>query len=374
MLVTSFFYIIMQESELHLLLKSVIIAKNGYYRWKMGLSKMNKKIWKRVLAATALMTAVLCTGNQKEAKETCFWTENVYAEETDVINFDETESVEEAETLSPEEVVWPDIEENILDGKDMVNILLIGQDKREGENRQRSDTMILATLNLDEKKISITSFMRDLYVQIPGYSDNRINAAYAFGGMELLDEVMETNFGIQIDGNVEVDFSGFEAIIDMLGGVEIELSQAEADYICGRAQNVLYPQQYREDWLYLTEGVNTLTGEQALIHARNRSIGNSDYERTKRQRDVLTACFEKVKDASVWTLLSLVDDAFDMMTTDITHGEMLGYAMNILNLGFDNLESYRIPQDGAYRSAVISQMQVLVPDLEMCRNYLAEIL
>lgn len=351
--------------------------------------KKNRKIYKRLFVAAAVMSLVWGVGKDEECclQTNDFMTAIVYAQEDTeeyvapeketfevAENIEELEADESIEKISPEEILWPDMEGDILDGKEVVNILLIGQDRREGESRQRSDTMILATLNLEENKISLTSFMRDLYVQIPGYSDNRMNAAYVFGGMELLDEVIETNFGIHVDGNVEVDFSGFETIIDLLDGIDLELTQAEADYICGRAQNVLYPQAYREDWQYLTEGVNTLTGEQALVHARNRSIGNSDYERTQRQRDVLMACFEKAKDAGTWKLLSLVDDAFDMITTDITHGEMLGYAWNVLEMGLDNIESYRIPQDGAYRSAVIRQMQVLVPDLEMCRSYLAEIL
>lgn len=277
-----------------------------------------------------------------------------------------------ANEMNPEDILWPEIEDDILEGKDVVNILLIGQDTRDPNSRQRSDTMILATINKEKNKISITSFMRDLYVQIPGYGDNRINAAYPMGGMELLDNVIETNFGVKIDGNIEVDFSGFQEIIDMLGGVEIELSQAEADYICGRNRSALYTQPYREDWQYLTEGVNLLTGEQALVHARNRSIGNNDYERTERQREVLLACFNKVKEADVITLLKLVDDAFDMIETDLTYGEMLGYAKNLLEMGFDSLESYRIPQDGAFRDATISGMMVLVPDLSMCRSYLAE--
>lgn len=340
-----------------------------------------KRRIKHGFAAIAMSFAVVICGNMAQnsllMQTTVYAQENVLPEEE---TFETAENIEELEAdpnvekLSPEEILWPDMEEDILDGKDVVNILLIGQDRREGEVRQRSDTIILATINLEEEKISLTSFMRDLYVQIPGYSDNRINAAYAFGGMELLDEVLETNFGIQVDGNVEVDFNGFQTIVDLLGGVDIELSQAEADYLCGRNQNVLYPQEYREDWQYLTEGVNTLNGEQALLHARNRSIGNSDYERTERQREVLVACFEKVKDTGTMKLLSMVDDVFDMITTDITHGEMLGYAWNLLDIGIDSLETYRIPQDGAYQSAVIRQMQVLVPDLEKCRRYLAEIL
>ncbi len=87
--------------------------------------------------------------------------------------------------------------------------MLIGQDKREGQSRQRSDSMILATLDKDQKTISLTSFMRDLYVAIPGYSSTRINAAYAYGGMDLLDETLTQNFGVEIDGNVEVDFEVF---------------------------------------------------------------------------------------------------------------------------------------------------------------------
>lgn len=261
----------------------------------------------------------------------------------------------------------------LVEDEDIINILLIGQDKREGEDRQRSDTMILATLNKRDKCISLTSFMRDLYVQIPGYQDNRINAAYAFGGMELLDETIETNFGIPIDGNVEVDFEVFQTLVDKVGGIDLELTQEEADYICGRDQSVLYPQPFNSEW-DLQAGVNHLNGEQALIHARNRSIGNSDYRRTERQRDVIIAAFNKLKDAGVVTLGSLIKDALPMVTTDISLNEMLGYAIDVLGIGAEDLESYRVPVDGAYSSAKIRGMQVLVPDLEKNREYLQEIL
>lgn len=255
------------------------------------------------------------------------------------------------------------VENDILEEKNSINILLIGQDKREGEERQRSDTMILATLDKETKTLKLTSFMRDLYVQIPGYADNRMNAAYQLGGMELLDQVLETNFGIQVDGNIEVDFSAFQTMIDLLGGIEVELSQEEADYMM----------HYYPEW-NLTAGVNLLTGEQALFHARNRSIGNSDYERTERQRDVVIAAFEKIREANLSTILPLADEAFSMIQTDLTHAEVLGYAMKVLAMDIETVESYRIPQDGAYTSSVIREMQVLVPDLEMCREYLQKIL
>lgn len=253
------------------------------------------------------------------------------------------------------------------------SILLIGQDKREGQSRQRSDSMILATLDKDQKTISLTSFMRDLYVAIPGYSSTRINAAYAYGGMDLLDETLTQNFGVEIDGNVEVDFEVFQVLVDKVGGIDLELTQAEADYICGRDQSVLYPQPLRTDW-DLQEGMNHLDGEQALIHARNRSIGNSDYRRTERQQEVLMAAFEKVKDLSAFSIAGLVKDVLPLVTTDLSFTEIIGYAMDVMSIGTGDIATYRIPEDGAYTPQTISGMQVLVPDLEQNRKYLQQVL
>lgn len=291
--------------------------------------------------------------------------------------FDEEEDIEIVE-MNPEDVQWPSVAADgsevthVLSDQNVANILLIGQDRRNGQGRQRSDTMILITINKNDKTIKMTSFLRDMYVQIPGYSDNRMNAAYQFGGMPLLDSVMETNFGIRVDGNVEVDFEGFRKCVDLLGGINVELTQDEADYICGRKRDVLYPQERRTDWDYLTEGMNHLNGEQALIHARNRSIGRSDFARTERQRNVLQAMFDKTKNADISTLLKMLDECLNVMTTDMTDGEITGYVMDVLTFGITTTESYRIPIDNSYTNAVIRGMQVLVPDLEENRAYLKE--
>lgn len=260
-----------------------------------------------------------------------------------------------------------------VDTSNIKSILLIGQDKQGDQTRQRSDSMILATLDKDQGTISLTSFMRDLYVAIPGYSSTRINAAYAYGGMELLDETLEENFGVQIDGNVEVDFEVFKVLVDKVGGIDLELTQAEADYICGRDQSVLYPQPLRTDW-DLQEGVNHLDGEQALIHARNRSIGNSDYRRTERQQDVLKAAFAKIKDLNVLEIGGLIKDVLPLVTTDLSLWDMTGYAMDVMSIGTDEIQSYRIPEDGSYTPRTIDGMQVLVPNLEQNREYLQQIL
>ncbi len=290
--------------------------------------------------------------------------------ETDEDKADES-SDSDLQKILPEDVIWPDLTKDIMKDRDVVNIMLIGQDRREGQGRQRSDSMMMVTINKKKSAIQVTSFMRDLYVQIPGYSDNRMNAAYQFGGMDLLDQVVEKNFGVHIDGNIEVDFEGFQSCIDLLGGIDLELSQREADYVIGNSQTVLDPQAKDEDW-DLKEGMNHLNGEQALIHARNRSVGNSDYERTNRQREVLTAAFEKAKKSDLNTILKLIDKGFPLLTTDLSHGDLMGYAMTVFTMGAGNVESYRIPQDGSFRPAVIRKMDVLVPDLTQCRSYLQE--
>lgn len=283
------------------------------------------------------------------------------------------ESDENADdTLSPEDVIWNGADTSVMQDKDIVNLLLIGQDRREGQDRQRADSMIMVTLNKKTKQISMTSFMRDLYVQIPGYSDNRINATYAFGGMDLLDSTLNTNFGVELAGNVEVDFGEFQTLIDSIGGIDLELTQDEADYICGRKRDVTYPQQLHTDW-NLHEGVNHLTGEQALIHARNRSLGN-DYARTDRQRAVLMAIINKVKQMDAVSIVNFINQVLPLLTTDMTSGEILGYAMEALQMNFDSEHSYRIPAEGTYTGAVIRGMQVLVPDLAANQTYLMDVL
>ena len=113
----------------------------------------------------------------------------------------------------------------------LINIMLIGQDRRPGEARTRSDSMILCTFNKKTGQMTMTSFLRDLYVQIPGYQDNRLNVAYAAGGMPLLNETLKHNFGIHVDGNIEVDFTQFAQLVDLMGGVSMELRQDEANSI-----------------------------------------------------------------------------------------------------------------------------------------------
>lgn len=268
-------------------------------------------------------------------------------------------------SIQENDVNWGEMVGAMLGDSDhIVNILLIGQDRREEEGRARSDSMILVTVNKSTKKIVLTSFLRDLYVQIPGYSSNRLNASYAWGGMELLNETLEQNFGIHVDGNVEVDFNQFARIIDLLGGVEIELRKDEAELINS------------EEHCSLTAGRQRLTGNQALAYSRIRKLdADGDFSRSQRQRNVINAMLAEVRDAGFLTLIGVVRDVLPMVTTDMTNSEILGYATSMFPLlSGAEVTSQRIPADGAYKNASVNGMSVLVADMDANRKILQETL
>lgn len=264
------------------------------------------------------------------------------------------------DTISPEDITWGDVDVNVMQDKDVSNILLIGQDAR-GEERARSDTMIICSINKKTNKITLTSIMRDLYVPIPGYSDNRINAAYQFGGMPLLDQVIEESLGIHIDGNVEVNFEGFIGAFTQIGNLDIDLYQAEADYL-----------NKNNGW-NLVEGVNSLTPEQALAYSRIRYVGHSDWERTDRQRRVLMAAFDKLQGSDLFTMLDMADKIFPYLTTDMDNMQILGYVYTVVTAGMSLGDNYRIPVEGTYTCETLrAGMEVLVPDLNANSRYLQE--
>ena len=271
----------------------------------------------------------------------------------------------------PNNIDWNEIEK-IVGDENVINILLIGQDRRKGEGRARSDAMILCTINRSAKTITMSSFMRDMYVQIPGKSDNRINASYAMGGMELLDATILKNFGVTIDGNVEVDFSGFQHVIDLVGGVDIELTESEAKYLNRRGNWDV--EDNAGEW-NLKAGVNRLNGSQALAFSRIRKVGNGDFGRTNRQRTVLNALIEKARDMSLTEINSLLREVLPLMTTDMTDKEILGYVMMLFPMLSDmKIQTQQIPADGTYKMASVKGMSVLIPDLQKNRDVLAAIM
>ncbi len=278
------------------------------------------------------------------------------------------------QVVDPSDVTW-DTSPDVLpkQGDNIVNILLIGQDARYDHTVKLSDAMILCTVNKSAKTLTFTSFMRDMYVQIPGHISHRLNSSYAWGGMQLLDQTLNKNFGVEIDGNVEVSFSGFMKVIDMIGGIDIELTAAEAKYL-NKNGNWDYEPDSAGTW-NLKEGVNHLTASQALAYSRIRYVGNSDYERTSRQRTVLKVLMEEIKKLNLTQLNSMLSTVLPMVTTDMTQSEIIGYVVDIFPLLSDlTVNTMRIPADGTFSDAYISGMAVLQPNLEKNRKLLAEIM
>lgn len=249
-------------------------------------------------------------------------------------------------------------------GSGIVNILLIGQDRREGEETARSDSMILCTYHRKTGNVTMTSFLRDLYVPIPGHHNNRINAAYSEGGAALLDRTLRENFDLHIDGNVEVDFSQFSQIIDLLGGVQLELREDEAAEI------------NKETGSGLSAGVQVLNGEQALTYARIRKLdADGDFSRTSRQRKLMNALLGSYRNIKWKDLLPLIDELLPLISTDMNYGRLVLLAMEILpKLSDAQITSQRIPADGTFTDEKIDGMAVLSADLEANRQLLRETL
>ena len=269
----------------------------------------------------------------------------------------ETEAID-VEFTGPEEreedVVLETAPPMEVHSEEIVNILLIGVDTRKNEPA-RSDSMILCTLNKHTNTITLTSFMRDMYVKIPGYKNNRINASFFFGGMQLLNRTLNQNFGLVTDGIVEIDFSNFEKLIDMLGGIELDINRTEADFITRKTGKGIKP------------GVQVLTGEQALWYSRCRSDARGDFNRTNRQRIVLSTLLNEYKNQSLPALMGMMDDVLPMVTTNMTKDEILDHVTNFFPmLATAEIITQRIPEEGAYRQTRINDMAVLVPDITEC--------
>lgn len=246
---------------------------------------------------------------------------------------------------------------------EIINIMLVGQDRRPGENYlTRSDAMILCTFNTKDKSITMTSFMRDLYVKIPGIGGNKMNAAYQFGGMKLLRQTMLDNFGVYVDAFVEVDFSGFEKVVEILGGVDINLTQAEADHL-----------NENNGW-NLSAGMNHLDGKQALEYSRIRYVGNADFGRTERQRNVINSIINGCKSMSWIKADEMLKKILPLVATDMTDGQIVDYALTLFPLLKGSIESQRIPIDGSYTLEWVGALDVVLPNYEINRQYLLDTL
>ncbi|NLZ83040.1 MAG: LCP family protein [Clostridiales bacterium] len=275
-------------------------------------------------------------------------------------------SREEIDLLA--EKLRANMEENqtpIMEDKDVLNILLIGSDTRKAGGNGRSDAMIIVSINKKTKTITATSVLRDIYLQIPGKKNNRLNAAYVFGGADLLMETIEQNLRIELNRYASVDFYAFIDVIDELGGITLEVTENEIAVINNYVTeiNYLIGEELTLDHL-LEPGLLMLNSKQALGYARNRYIGNSDFERTARQRRVLEQIFSGVKDLNLIELNDLVNILLPQVTTNLTKGEIFSLILGLPSYANYDLQQWRIPIDGSYSNMRIGGMAVLGVDFQ----------
>ncbi len=270
------------------------------------------------------------------------------------------------------EAIRQNMEENateLMFDDNVYNILIIGTDSR-GEDRGRSDSMILMSLNKNTEEIVMTSFLRDIYLSIPGVGYTRLNHAYAYGGAELLMETIEQNFKIQIDKYVTVDFNSFVDVVDAVGGVEITVTDEELDYLNGYLTEINSLRgDTSTDSQLSSAGTYTLNGKQALAYSRIRYVG-TDFGRTERQRTVMTKVLEKAKDLSLLEINDLLNVLLPELTTNLTQGEIFSLVLDSVSyLSYDTV-SQAIPLDNTYSYLTISGMSVLGIDFEVCIEHL----
>lgn len=259
--------------------------------------------------------------------------------------------------------------DELLNDPQILNIMLFGEDNRKnGEDHGRSDTMIMLSIDNRHKKLKMTSFLRDLYVNIPGYGQDKLNASYTYGGPQLAIQTIETNFGIKIDRYAVVDFNAFKEIIDVLGGIDIELEEDEVAYI--NWQSYINNQTEERYELEEVAGLTHLNGRQALWYARDRGydeedhpevvIAGNDFERTSRQRKLLQTLLNDFKSADLTQIVQIVGKIGPMVTTNLKKDEITTLVANSLTYLSYDFEEYRVPEDELFEYAWTDDGQSIV--------------
>lgn len=276
-----------------------------------------------------------------------------------------------------------------LSSDNVLNILLFGQDTAaSAEDYGRSDTTILLSIDNVNKKLKLTSFQRDTYVNIPGLGDDKINAAFTFGGEKLSISTIESNFGIKVDKYATVDFSSFREVIEALGGVDIELSLEEIKYI--NAQIDVNHQTDRTSFLKYDETKEKqmmhLDGYQALWYARDRgeenlggnpeySFSGDDWDRTSRQRNLIQTIVKNLREnTSLTDLVGIANKIGPLITTNLKKGDITFLVSNLMTYMNYDMEEMSLPTLGNWRYGRTNDGQsvIVIDNWDAVRKDLAE--
>lgn len=272
------------------------------------------------------------------------------------------EAPEEGEEDNSSFLVLP--EDFDMADEDVFTVLLIGTDAYSDDHRGRSDSVILVSVNAETKRVRMVSFLRDLYVKIPGKGSNRLNASYIWGGEKLLRKTLEQNFGVTADAYMEVNFERLTKVIDAIGGVTVEVSEKEQRQVNSilRFYNEKTGAPESEELLQ-EHGTVRLTGKQALCFSRIRKI-DGDFQRSERQRKVVEAAFHQVMTLDWSSITALVLDNLDMVKTDLTMEDVVQLVPLAIRCRNASFETLTIPVKDGYKNTTVDGMAVMRPDIK----------
>lgn len=247
--------------------------------------------------------------------------------------------------------------------EDIINILVVGQSSRAGEEGRLADTMILASINTYTQTLTLTSFLRDAYVDLPDYRDsrgtlhtcgwNKLTSCYALGynwdqaagAMKMMNDCLYNNFGIEVDYNVEIDFDCFIKLVDILGGVGLEITKEEADYL-NKDDRFVY-NDFEAGWV-------ALTGSEALSYARMRKAegdNDSDIKRTARQRKLIDALLNNVRSLNMKKIKKIMNEVLPLVTTNMTGDQITDLLVEVFPMLRDlSISSGTCPVEKLYWS------------------------
>ncbi len=302
-------------------------------------------------------------------------TENNYIDEADEMIIEGATDI----TDSPQ-IVIDEIDERIqgnteeakhkASSSDVYNILLIGCDSREASGSGRSDAMIIVSINSRTKKIILTSFLRDIYLKIPNHKNNRLNAAYALGGANLLIDTIEENFKIKIDKYISMDFYTFIDVVDAIDGVNLEVKEEYIPIINYYIKEINQHNKVNESEDLLTQSGNyVLNGKQTLGYVRNRYVG-TDFERTARQRLVLQTIFNKIKGLNYLQIINLMDSILPQVTTNLSEKKIISLIISFPTYKNYEIDQWSIPMENTFSFLTINRMSVIGIDFEKNLNEL----
>lgn len=248
--------------------------------------------------------------------------------------------------------------------EEIKNILLLGIDSRDPKDDvSRSDSMMVLTIDKKHNKLKLTSIMRDSLVNIEGHGQEKITHAHAYGGALLSIKTVNQNYNLNITDYIQVNFFGLEKIIDYIGGVPINVKSNEVFYVNSGVDEVSKIEQVSPTHIN-SVGLQNLNGRQAVAYSRIRYTGNSDFERTERQRTVLSAILNKLSSRNATEIPRVIDTIMPYVETSLKPDDIMSTTTYILSHGMTNMVQSRVPYDGLYKNATVQGLSVLVWDKE----------